>query len=386
MDTILIKRDSNESDELDDDYFEEKEYVKVNNLKSEIKKKAPNVYKSIINSKSQKNQSSNKVYVDNIIIKNDSGSEDYGDEYFEEKGNNNTRNNFQNNNQPQTSFNRKQNIKVGRENNNKRKSTEEVFHEEIAIFRSSEENMDDDYFEERDPNEWKKNSNIKKTYLKNGQKVGNQRNQQTEQVYVDNIVIKNEDDDEDFDDEYFEERDPQEWKKINSSNNSSIQKNLFQNSYHNSEARMESNTKNSNISGGSMSSRFKSFAPQNKNNTSQVLHERFESFAPQNKQINNNQSYTTYIESKNNLSQDETPINRETKGPTYLYESGLNHKNGMNNTDSTFNSSKKYLSSSKKKRKVTFKDPFKAQIFTDQNTYNNKNNYNKAAYSDYYQK
>ena len=139
--------------------------------------------------------------------------------------------------------------------------------------------MDDDYFEERNSHGWKnqpkihlnkksQNSEIKKNYFKNGQRVNHNRQDSPERTFVETIEIQNNEEDEDFNDDYFEERESHDWKnKKDDNQNNHNNQNVFVNS------------------GVSASSKFRSFAPNSKNNSNISYNERFESFAPKNKTI-----------------------------------------------------------------------------------------------------
>ena len=391
LDNIKVNRNSQESDDFDDDYFEEKNRVKVeNNRQNQAKYISQNRnnggYNRNIQAKKRNKISPEKIYIENLQINKDSESEDYGDDYFEEKGKKKRTNQIKNNTyQSGSKINKRNeaNVRGQPRKQNLQNSSEEVYHEVIEIQRSSkditEEDMNDDYFEERETHDWKnqpkvhlnkksQNSEIKKNYFKNGQRVNHNRIDLSERTFVETIEIQNNNEEDDLNDSYFEEKDPNDWKNKNQNNQNP--KNVFEDS------------------GVSVASRFRSFAPNNKNNSNVSYNERFESFAPQNKTIakgeindkfnsfgpnmnrdNNTCTYTVHVESKNNIPEDETQKNRETKGNEEYYQSGSKYnksENKTNYTSSTYNSSKHNINNSKQKRDVNFNNPYKAQIFTDQ--------------------
>ena len=427
LDNIKINRNSKESDDFDDDYFEEKNKIQVENNRqnhanyvSRNRNPGNGRFNKTIQAKKRNQISPEKIYIENLNINKDSESEDYGDEYFEEKGikKQESKKKYAKNYQSGSKIDRKQNINVGRRpvQQNLQNSSEEVYHEMVDIQRSSkditEDHMDDDYFEERNSHGWKnqpkihlnkksQNSEIKKNYFKNGQRVNHNRQDSPERTFVETIEIQNNEEDEDFNDDYFEERESHDWKnKKDDNQNNHNNQNVFVNSGVSASSKFRSFAPNSkNNSNISYNERFESFAPKNKTISKDAINDRFNSFGPNMNHRNNTCTYTVQVESRNDMPENEIQTNRETKGEEVYYKSGSKQNRSekkTNYTSSTYNSSKNNTNNFKQEKRINFNNPYHAQIFTDQKTYTesnskrynsrNMNSNSKNTYSDYYQR
>ena len=401
IDRINVEKDQNESEDFDDDYFEErdprfKKKVASSNQKFLQKLPSNNQKRNI----KKRVESPEQVYVDEVVIQKDSEEEDYGDEYFEERDARKRGNRRKNQRRPPQGL---QNKRIqGREeqkrgSRNNPRSSEEVYHDEIQIMRSSkdvtDEDFGDDYFEERDSHTWKQKQKVflnktkegmKANYFKNGQHVNHKREDSPDRVYVDTLHIPKDENEEDYDDDYFEERDSDTWKKkkidfpskakqSQFKKRDSGPKNLFKTPYESSEVGYNSKVSSGVRQTEEMSSR---------ENSAYLLSGRFKSFAPQsltntagNSRVRGNEveTHVAYIESKNEMSPDPHVTNREMKGPNQELYGNLSAKQTQY-TSSTYHNSQYDLSNTKRKPGMKFNNPYNAQIFTDEQSYiqNNK--------------
>jgi hypothetical protein len=401
LDNLRIQKDPQE-DDFDDEYFEERDPPFRRNINKKVAVKNTqynnrnNYYKPQIISKHKPTE---EVYHDTIIVNKDSEEEDYDDDYFEEKD-------AKRRLKIQSSFRQRAQNKNNRQipqnprNPPRRTDTEseEVYHDEIQIARSSKdrsEDYGDEYFEERDSHGWKqrnkigvhsKPSEIKQhNYFSKKGAVNHNRQDSPERAYVDKIEIRKDSrEEEDFDDDYFEERDS--WKNRNKREKEKRNDNVFNSNYGNSNvnSKVSSGYRTGNNSGmrskgDIISGRFNSFAPTSKQG-SRIQYT--DSFGPE--------VHYAQVESKTEMSPDPQISSRETKGPVH-YNTISNRKDDKKTeyTSSTYHNSQ-YNSKSKKKEEVQFNNPYSAQIFTNEKTYvqnnkKNKNNKRQNTFTDYYQ-
>jgi hypothetical protein len=391
VDTIQINKDSDE-ESIDDDYYEEKDGRRKIKLQNNFRNRSRKGYEqSKRNPVKQIKKESETVYVDNIQIQRDSKeSEDVDDDYYEERDVNRRiklQNNFRNR-QKKNHQQVKRNLprQVERDSN-------KVYVDNIQIQRDSKESedVDDDYYEERDT--WRKNqkvagqskqSEIKQhSYFKRNGHVNHGRQDSPPRTFVDNINIKRDsrEAEDDYGDDYFEERDSWNQKKEKSK-----AKNVFESSFVNSNIRSKESSgvqynQSSNL-GPALSSRFQSFAPHSKQG-SRVHY-------GNSGKVN---VHYAQVESKNEMSPDPQVTSRETKGPVYYNNSGKKQRKDdqkTNYTSSTYHNSQYDQSKSKKKPNVQFNNPYSAQIFTNEQTYVKNNSIKKMnerqnTYTDYYQ-
>lgn len=374
-----------------DDYYEE-----VNNQypsrdprskRQEYKIANPRYPRPVIK---RRHEPEEPVYVEDVVIQNDD-SEDFDDDYFEEKDLR-SRNKGRRRQQEKTKRNKGRPARQGTE------TPEQVFEEKIEIRPTdqSDEEMGDDYFEERDPATWKRGKEkvhknrekVTRNYFKKGQYVNHNRQDSPKRVYVDQVQIAPNSESEDYGDEYFEERDQPREKPRRVEPKKTAQghkqpqrkapgnKNVFNATYVDSGVRL--NSKNSsdvqpspNSSNLLMSGRFQSFAPA-------ICHG-----TPIPAQV---ETHYAQVESKNEMGPNEIATSRETKGPVGNWESHSQAYNSAKKTSHTLTSHTE-VSSGRPKGNVHFKDPYQAQIFTNQDTYrrNQQNRQGQNTFWDYYQ-
>jgi hypothetical protein len=349
--------------------------------------------------------------VEEVQMNNDD-SEDFDDEYFEERD--------------ERAVNVKRNKKKGNaqgkqyNNNNGRvlkrdDSPDVVYHEKLNIQPEEgyEEDFDDDYYEERDSKTWKNGKNkvllnknqekVTKNYFKKGQYVNHNRNDTPERVYVENVHIQNEDSDEDYDDDYFEERDLAHNK--NKPKHHTSKNNKREQPRHHNPTQNKNLFKNSKIDSGiNYNSANSSNIRTSGDNPNHLLSGRFQSFAPKPSDINNHNNHNTnnannlnnantievefaHVESTNYGDPDLKRVGKETKGPKGRWES-QSHSQAYDSAKKTA-----YTSNSRhqdgQENEVHFKNPYNAQIFSNQESYrrNQSKRHEKPgnSYTDYYQ-
>ena len=396
LDNLKIQKDPEEEDDFDDDYFEEKNQPLHKHISKKMAVQNTNhrsrnkYYKPKIISKKSPTE---EVYQDTIIVNRDSDEEDYGDEYFEEREKR-RRIKLQTGYRSRPKQNNGPIPQTSRNPPARRRDTdsEEVYHDEIQIARSSKdksEDYGDEYFEERDS--WRNRkqgvpsgqpSEIKDhSYFKNNQRINHNRQDSPQRAFVDKIEIRRDSkESDDRDDDYFEERDS--WNNKNKHEKRKQTDNVFDSTFGNSnvQSKHSSNFRNQNMSSGvrsqnnALSSRFNSFAPGSQQG-SRIQY--MNSFGPE--------THYAQVETKNEMSPDDKLTSRETKGPVYYADHGSNRKdeNKTQYTSSTYHNSKS------KKSDVQFNNPYSAQIFTNEQVYmqNQKKNNNKKrpnTFADYY--
>ena len=400
VDRIQVRNDD-ESEDFDDDYFEERDHKRIQKKVHVGKGVGPSGARQISRGQPQvrgRNPPQETVYVEQIEIPKDSEEEDYGDDYFEERerfGKKKTQN---------------RNVQRKRGGGARIKSRqapqEKVFVDKIVIQKDPDESddYDDDYFEERDK-QYRSNQGgrrvnaqargAKQNHVPKGNK--RQARDSSDVVYVENVVIqKDPDESDDYDDDYFEERDS--WRNKKRSNRERPKRgrneNVFTASSETSKVAQKYQPGFSGINkinphssqagtDSHISSRFKSFGPGNMQGKGSSLNGHWEK-----------ETHTVQIESKNEMSPDQYMTSREMKGPRdeQHTRSGLKKSEKQTHyTSSTYQNSGRKTETKAK----DFSNPYSAQIFTDEQTYvhnrakgSNQSRYQKSdreqTFTDYY--